>query len=135
MVYKFQHSFFLALLFCRKYDSFFLVLIFFCKHGKKLSTYMYHNNLIKHLYRSNKGYSRNKCIGGSEGSAIKIWCPVGVKSVWKLSMLGHETGDNSRRTTLPVSRKLPWSRLTDTKFMIFYLHEVLFHWHVDFTFL
>jgi hypothetical protein len=30
-------------------------------------------------------------------------------------------------TTLPVSRKLPWSRLTDTKFMIFYLHKVLFH--------
>ena len=38
----------------------------------------------------NKGYSRNKCIGGLEGSAIKIWCPVGVKSVWKLSMVGHE---------------------------------------------
>ena len=64
MVYKFQHSFFLALLFCRKYDSFFLVLIFFCKHGKKLSTYMYHNNLIKHLYRSNN-VNGIQCILGN----------------------------------------------------------------------
>ena len=35
---------------------------------------------VKYVFYD-QGYSRNKCIGGSDGSAIKIWCPVGVKSV------------------------------------------------------